>query len=170
MAIETFYHWGFFSWDFGFSTHFRSLRCMKEFGDGFGCVIVPRLLTSWRKLQLSPLENCPLDSHRQQSPRILSPFCPLILDHGVSFIISIPGAKILISYILLDTSFHHRFQSVIIWSYLFSSDESPGHTIPIRSCVSQTLVFLICTIPSKMSSGGICVIDNKIPTHFESNS
>ena len=29
---------------------------------------------------------------------------------------------------------------------LFSSDESPGHTIPIRSWVSQTLVFLICTI------------------------
>ena len=40
-------------------------------------------------------------------------FCPWILDHGVSFIISIPGAKILISYVLLDTSFHHRFQSVI---------------------------------------------------------
>ena len=29
---------------------------------------------------------------------------------------------------------------------LTSSDESPGHTIPIRSWVSQTLVFLICEI------------------------
>ena len=44
-------------------------------------------------------------------------FCPLILDHGVSFIISISGAKILISYVLLDTSFHNRCQSVIIKSY-----------------------------------------------------
>ena len=43
-------------------------------------------------------------------------FYPWILDHSVSFIISIPGAKILISYVLLD-SFHHRFQSVIIRSY-----------------------------------------------------
>ena len=93
---------------------FLSFCCMKEFGDGFDCVIFPRLLISWRKLQLSPLEHCPLDFHCQQSPRILCTrcFCPLILDHGVSFIISIHGAKILISYVLLDTSFHHRFQSV----------------------------------------------------------
>ena len=44
-------------------------------------------------------------------------FCPLILDHRASLIISISGAKILISYVLLDTSFHHRFHSVIIRSY-----------------------------------------------------
>ena len=49
-------------------------------------------------------------------------FCPLILDCGVPFIISISGAKILISYILLDTSFHHRFQSVIIRSYFLLMD------------------------------------------------
>ena len=39
-------------------------------------------------------------------------FCSLNLDHGVS--ISTP--KILISNFLLDTSFHHSFQSVIIRS------------------------------------------------------
>ena len=43
-------------------------------------------------------------------------FCSLILDHGVSFIISISGAKILISYFLLNTSLHNSFQSVIIIS------------------------------------------------------
>ena len=43
-------------------------------------------------------------------------FCSLILDHGVLLIISISDPKILISNILLDTSFHHRFQSVIIRS------------------------------------------------------
>ena len=43
-------------------------------------------------------------------------FCSLILDHGVLLIISISGAKIIISYVLLDTSLHHSFQSVTIRS------------------------------------------------------
>ena len=43
-------------------------------------------------------------------------FCPLILDHGVLLKISISGSKIPISNFLLDTSFHHSFQSVIIRS------------------------------------------------------
>ena len=43
-------------------------------------------------------------------------FCSLILDLGVSLIISISSAKILISYLLVNTSFHHGFQSVIIRS------------------------------------------------------
>ena len=43
-------------------------------------------------------------------------FCPLILDHGDPFIISVSGFKIVISYVMLDTSLHHRFQSVIIRS------------------------------------------------------
>ena len=45
-------------------------------------------------------------------------FCPLILDHGVCLIISISGLKILHSQILLDTSFYHCLQSVIIRSSL----------------------------------------------------
>ena len=43
-------------------------------------------------------------------------FCPLILDHGVCLIISVSGFKMHNSYILLDTSFHHCLQSVIIRS------------------------------------------------------
>ena len=74
-AMETFYHWDFFLWDFGFSMFFRSFCCMKKFGDVFDCVIFPRLLISWRKLQLSPSTHCPLDSHCQQSPRILCTRC-----------------------------------------------------------------------------------------------
>ena len=54
---------------------FRLFCCMKEFGDGFDGVTFPRLLISWRKLQLSPLENCPLNSHCQQSPIILCTRC-----------------------------------------------------------------------------------------------
>ena len=43
-------------------------------------------------------------------------FCSLILDHGVLLKNSISGPKVLISNILLDTSLHHRLQSVIIRS------------------------------------------------------
>ena len=43
-------------------------------------------------------------------------FCSLILDHGVLLKISISAPKILISNFLLNTSFHHSFQSVIIRS------------------------------------------------------
>ena len=43
-------------------------------------------------------------------------FCSLILDHGVLLKISNSLPKILISNLLLDTSLHHSFQSVIIRS------------------------------------------------------
>ena len=117
-AIETFYRWDFFLLD-----AFLSFCCMKEFGGEFGCVIFPRLSVSWRKLQLSPLEHCPLDSHCQQFSKnsLYALFCSLILDHGV-LKISIPAPKIFISYILLDTSCHHRFQSVIIRSSFLLMD------------------------------------------------
>ena len=45
-------------------------------------------------------------------------FHPLILDHGVSFTISVSGLQIPVLLILLDTSFYHRLQSVIIRSSL----------------------------------------------------
>ena len=89
---------------------------MKEFGDGFGCVnfctlidiVTETAIVSFRTLAV----GFPLPTISKNS--LFTLFCPLILDHGVSFIISISGAKILISYHLLDTSFHHRLQSVII--------------------------------------------------------
>ena len=52
-----------------------SFCCMKEFGDGVDGVTCPRLSISWRKLQLSPLEHCPLDSPCQQSPGVLCSRC-----------------------------------------------------------------------------------------------
>ena len=96
----------------------RSFCCMKEFGDVFDCVIFPRLLISWRKLQLSPFTHCPLVSHCQQSPRILCTRCfvPWFMTTAFFSKISISGAKILISNFLLDTSLHHSFQPVIIRS------------------------------------------------------
>ena len=74
-AIETFYHWDFCLWDFGFSMAFRSFCCMKEFGDGFDGELFPRLSISWRKMQLFPFTHCPLVSHCQQSPGILCTRC-----------------------------------------------------------------------------------------------
>ena len=62
---------------------------------------------------------------------------------------------------------------------LFSSEESPGRTIPIRSWVSQTLVFLICTsFPRfhQMGSASLIIefrpIPNRIPEyhHFISKN
>ena len=44
-------------------------------------------------------------------------FYPLILYHGACFKSSISGFKVLLSQNLLDTSFYHRLQSVIIRSY-----------------------------------------------------
>ena len=59
-------------------------------------------------------------------------FCFLILDHGVPFIISVSGLKILNSWILLDTLFF-QLSSICDNHVLTSSDESPFCTIPIRS-------------------------------------
>ena len=98
---------------------FLSFWCMKEFGDGIGCELFPRFIhivtetaiVSSRTLPVS----LPLPAISKNSLYML--FCPWIPDHGVSFIISVSGAKILISYILLDTSFYHCLQSVTIRSY-----------------------------------------------------
>ena len=77
-ASETFYHWDFFPLGLRVLDDFRSFRCMKEFGDGFDCVIFPRLLISWRKLQLSPLEHChvelPLPTISKNS--LFTLYCP----------------------------------------------------------------------------------------------
>ena len=89
-------------------------------------------------------------------------FCPWFLDHGVSFIISVSGAKILISNFLLDTSLHHSFQSVIIRSLLLlMSLQVVQFQYGLKFF---RLSYSYLYNPSKMSSGGIFVIDNKIPS------
>ena len=92
------------------------LSCSETDSDG---VTFPRLLTSWRKLQLSPFTHCPLDSHCQQSPRILCTRCfvPWFLTTAFFSKFPIFASKILISNFLLNTSLHHSFQSAIIRSF-----------------------------------------------------
>ena len=84
-------------------------------------------------------------------------FCSLILDHGVLLKISISAPKI-ISNFLLDTSFHHSFQSVTIRFYLLLSSIQV-----VQFQNGYKLLRLSCSFlynPSKMSSCGIFVMDN----------
>ena len=119
-AIETFLSLGLFPLGLLVLDAFLSVCCMKEFGDGFGCVIFPRLLISCRKLPIVSFHTLPVGFPLPTISKnsLYTLFCPLILDNGVSFMISISGPKVPISYILIDTSFHHRFQYVIIKSYV----------------------------------------------------
>ena len=73
-------------------------------------------------------------------------FCSLILDHGVLLKISISAPQILISNFLLDTSFHHCLQSVIIRSYFLLMNLQVMQFQYGLEFLTQTLVFLICTI------------------------
>ena len=123
------------------------------------------------KLQLFPFHTLPVGFPLPTISKnsLYTLFCPLILDHGVLLEISASGPKVLISNFLFDTSFHHSF-SICDNQVLTSSDESPGRTIPIRSLIFSDSRILNLYNPSKMSSCGIFVIDNNIPSHLESNS
>ena len=74
-AIETFHQLGLLPLGLRVLDTFLSFCRMKELGDAFGCVTFPRFFISWRKLQLSPKEHCPLAFHCQQSPGVLCPRC-----------------------------------------------------------------------------------------------
>ena len=95
-------------------------------------------------------------------------FSSLILDHGVLLKISTSDPKILISNVLLDTSFHHSFQSVIVRFGFLLMNLHIVHSNTVLSFSDSRILNLYN--PSKMSSSGIFVIDNRIPSHFESNS
>ena len=112
------------------------LTAQRSSEDRFGCVIFARLSTSWRKLQLSPLEHCPVASHS---------------SHNFHFC----SQNSYFEY--LAQNFSSPQFSICDNQVLTSSDESPGHTIPIRSKVSQTLVFLICTILPRCHRMGFSV-------------
>ena len=118
MAIETVYRWDFSSGTSGFRRISVILPCRRARRRIRLCrfctlikIVTETAIVSFRTLPI----GLPLPTISKNSLHTL--FCLLVLDYGVSFIISISGAKILISSVLLDTSFHHSFQSVIIRSY-----------------------------------------------------
>ena len=148
---------------------FRSFCCMKEFGDGFDGVIFPRLSISWRKLQLSPFTHCPLASHCQQSPRVLCTRCFVPW-----FLTTTSFSK----FPLLAPKFLFRFScSILLFTIVFNLSQ-PGRSFfwwISRSYNSNTVLsfsesrILNLYNPSKMSSGGIFVIDtkNSVPLWIE---
>ena len=143
---------------------------MKELGDGFGCVIFRTLINIVAETAIVSFYTLPVGFPLPTISKnsLYTLFCHLILDHGVSFIISISGAKILISYFLLDTSFHHCFQSVIIRSCFLLMNLQEHNSNTVLSFSDSRILNLYTS--SKIASDGIFVIDNKIPFHFESNS
>ena len=149
---------------------FRSLCCMKEFGDAFDGELLPRLLTSWRKLQLSPFTHCPLVSHYQQSPKFLCTRCfvPWFLTTAVFSKLPFLAPKFLFRMscsILLFTITFNLWQSG--YNLFFCNYMSYNSNTVLNFSDSRILNLFN---PSKMSSCGIFVTDNKIPSHFESNS
>ena len=151
---------------------FLSFCCMKEFGDGFGCVIFARFFLKYRDGNC----NClPLNTARWL---LISNNLQEFFVHAVLYLDSLPRRLFQNFRFWLQNSYFVKLaryfflpsSSICDNQVLFSSDESPGHTLPIRSCVFQTLVFFICTILPRCHPGGIFVIDNKIPSHFEPNS
>ena len=116
---------------------FFTFYCVEDPGERFGCDDFARLSIPCRNLQLSPFDTLPVSfpiANNLQDfffsrcfvpfdswpRRFLSkfPFLALKILHFVIF--------------LLDTSFYHCLQSVIV-RFQLSSDESPYCTIPIRS-------------------------------------
>ena len=123
-------------------------------------IVTETAIVSFRTLPV----GFPLPTVSQSS--VFTLFCPLILDHGACFIISVSGLKILHSQILLDTSFYHRLQSVIIRSSFLLMNL---HIVPFQYGLEfLRLPYSWFVQLSKISSDGICVIEKRISSHFES--
>ena len=141
---------------------FFTFCCAEDLGEGFGCVdfcmliqIVSETATvSFRTLPVGfPLPTISLTS-------LFTLFPPLILDHGACFKISISGFKVPHSQILFDTSFYHCLQSVIIRSSFLLMISRSYNSNKVLSFSDSRILNLYKF--SKMSSGGIFVIDNKM--------
>ena len=153
-AIETFYHWDFFLWDSGFSMIFAHSAAWKNSemdltvsfftlmghrGGNCNCLLL-------QTARWIPIAN--------KSPRILCTRCFVPWFLTTAFFSKFPflapkfSFRMSCSILLLTIVFNLCSSSSIF------SDESPGHTIPNRSWVSQTLVFLICTILPRCHQAG----------------
>ena len=131
---------------FSSSTHFDLvIRLAQKAWRQCVLVFVRDSWVSWGKLHRSPCEHWPFSFHWSQIP---------VLPVTFRFLTTAPD-----SILLCPAS---KFRKRSFWSFLLftivfflkkidnwvsiSSDESPCRTIPIRFWVTQTHVFLICTI------------------------
>ena len=115
-AVEPFSHLDFCLLGLLVLDAFFTFCCVEDLGGGFGCVDFARLSLSCRQLHLSPFEHYPLAFHCQQSPRLLCSHCFALWFLTTALVSKFPflASKSFILKILLDTSFYHRLQSVII--------------------------------------------------------
>ena len=74
-AIETFYHWDLFLWDFGFSTHFSHSVAWKNLETDSAVSFFHAYRYRDGNCNCLLFTHCPLVSHCQQSPRILCTRC-----------------------------------------------------------------------------------------------
>ena len=129
-----------------------------------------RSLLSCRKQHWSPFEHCPFSFHWKQIP--VPPSTP---HNPIRFLITAP---VPILPCLASEFRNWSFRSILLfppWSSIcdnqvrLSSDESPmsNTSNTVLSCADSILNLYD---PSKMSSDGIYVIDNRMSSHFESNS
>ena len=89
-----------------------------------------------------PFTHCPLVSHCQQSPWILCTRCNVHWFVTTAFLSYNFHSWRHISYFVFPARYFFSPSFSICDNQVpLSSDESPGHTIPIRSWVFQTLVF-----------------------------
>ena len=146
MAIETFYHWDSCLWDFGFSTLFSRPVAWKNSEKDSAVSI---LHAYWHRDRNC---NC-LQKNTARWPSTANN----LLEFFVHAVLS-PESRSRRSFhnflfwpqnscfVNLARYFFSPSSSICDRQVLFSSDESSGRKITIRPWVSQTLVFLICTI------------------------
>ena len=170
MAIETFHHW-----DSPLGPRvleaFLSFCCMKEFGDGFDGVIFPRLLISWRKLRLSPLSTLPVGLPIAKNLQdffvhaVLPPDSwPRRFFHKFHFWCQNSYFVCLARYFFSPSFINLWYSSPIFFWWISKSYSSDT----VLSFSDSRILHLYN--PSKISSGGIFVMYDKIPSDFESNS
>ena len=102
-----------------------------------------RSFVSCRKLQLSLFEHCPLPFHCQQSLGLLCSRCLALWFLTTALVSKFPFLASKFFIVKLCSILF--FFNTVFYQVQLSSDESPCCTIPLRSWVSPTLVFLICT-------------------------
>ena len=141
---------------------------MKEFGDGIDGetfttlihIVTETAIVSFHALPV----GFPLPTISKNSLYTL--FCSLILDHGVLLKMFTSGPQN--SYFeFLARYFSSPWLSICDNQVLTSSSRSYNYNTVLSFSDSRILSLYN---PSKISSYGIFVIDNNIPSHLESNS
>ena len=148
-----FYRWDFYLWDFGSSMVFAHSVAWKNSETD--------LMVNFFNVYSYRDGNCNcLLSHTARWFPIANNFQEFFV-HAVLFPDSWPRRSSQNFHFCSQNSyfeflaryFSSPYFSICDNQVLTSSDESPGRTIPIRSLVSQTLVFLICTILPRCHQG-----------------